>query len=510
MSVTSEWLSRKLGYGFAYDEQLPNPTDWIEAARAQVAVVPKFDPWRLIAKNPDATKLSERGLPEELTTFRNYCHREKGFNIPIDDLRYPTNLSVTISHFRKMNSERDRLRQLQAQGKISEQAVSCNWWKKYNAFSWWRDTLTRGVDNVLGDTPVLNRFWHFWINHFSVGTDGCEGELFGSLHLTIRENLAGKFDQLLYAAVSHPAIQQYLQNNRSVGPKSERARYNRANDPAQPTSINENLGRELLELYTVSPQAGYTQDDVNGATFILTGWGDFWSKNSTSDFFSLDAHEPGNHKVMGKVYKDSDAKSQLSKLCVDLSNHPMTAKHIARKLANHFISDNPPQEAIDAIAFAFTTSNGSLVAVHHAVIDEVVKAGPEHKKFVTPERWFWLLHRTTKQRLPSDFMGPDPMRTAKQVDAILADLGELHSQAPQPNGWPDTEIDWVTPEYLDRRIRYSNILGTMLYDPYYFDAKAYSQRVLGPDHPTTKLVERAESYPVACSVLFCSEAFLRI
>ena len=510
MASASEWLSRKLGYGFAFDEELPAPEKWILDAKAQVAAVPKFDPWRLIAKNPEAKNLKDRQLPEEVTSI-------KAYDLTVEDLRYPTDISRAVIHFKKMNSERERLRKLQSQGKISEYDANRLWYKKYNIFSWWRDTLTRGLDNSFGTTPVFNRFWHFWINHFSVNTEMCEGELFGSYYLTIRANLAKNFEDLLFAAVWHPAMQEFLQNSQSVGPHSKAAQWTRENGGSGPTSINENLARELLELYTVTPAAGYTQADVTNAVYILTGWGSYWPDEHSSQYFQVNRHEPGTFNVMGKAYNDPNPEDRLPKLCKDLARHPLTAKHIARKLACHFISDNPPESAIKEIEKVYLKTGGSLVAVHQAVIDEVVNAGPDQRKFLAPELWFWQLHKATRKGFWMDFMGKNPDQGSDQINCRLVELGQLHSNAPQPNGWSDREVDWITPEYFDRRVRYAHMLGFKLFnspefqsDPgKVFDPKNYIDRLVSSDSNVIKLVKRAESYPVSVGILFCSEQFMR-
>ena len=503
MEISSDWLSRKLGYGFSLDEPQVAAEDWIFAAKREVSKTPEFNPWRFVARKPEGKSLKEMQLPDAMTDIGQ-------FGLVTEDLRYPSSVGVAVQKIERARKDQVEWQKLEKAKKIKDSDFLKNPYIRNNFFCWWRDTLSRGLDNVRGATPVYNRFWHFWINHFSVNTNGCEGELFGNLYLTLRDNLTVKYDQLLFKAITSPALQEFLQNNRSVGPNSAQAKWNKTNNKSAPTSINENLGRELLELYTVSPKAGYSQDDVNGATYILTGWGQTGGKASAPDFFNPDGHEPGAHQVLGKSYNSDDFKSRLRQLCVDLAKHPLTAEHLAGKLARHFISDEPPKEAIDLIANAYRKTDGSLIAVHQAVIDAVAQAGPMHKKFVSPERWFWLLHRTTKQRLPLDFLGPNPLKTSKQIDAMLIDLGEMHSEALQPNGWPEAEVDWLTPEYLDRRIRFANILGNKLYDPYYFDAVSYAERILGKDHTTSKMVARAESYPVACTVLFCSDAFLRI
>ena len=496
MKITSEWLSRKLGYGFSFDEDLPDPNQWTENAKAELGSIPKFDPWRLIAKKPDAKLIADLELPE-LGNFR-------GVDLSFEDLRYPTSISRAAANAKKLNNEEDRLRILLSKGKILESEFYRLTYSKFVDFTTWRDTVTRGVDNVLGHNPILNRFWHFWINYFSINVDTTRGELFGSYYLTLRSNLNSKFEDLLFNAVWHPAMQLYLSNQDSFGPNSKDAQWNRQQNNGNPTSINENLGRELLELYTISPAAGYDQDDVNGAANILSGWGMIYSNDKSDRFFHLNNHEPGPHKVLGKVYNSDNPEDDLQKMCRDLARHPQTAKNIATKLARHFISDTPPIDAIARIESSFRRSGGSLVEVHRAVIDEVIAAGMDHVKFQAPELWFWQVHRSSKAELPWIY-GPDD---SLRLERVLMEIGQLHGRTPQPNGWPDRDESWITPEYLDRRLRYANLVGGRLYKYENFDPFSYVLRLPRADDRLIERVRRAESYRVACAILFCSHQFL--
>ena len=88
------------------------------------------------------------------------------WDLSTSDLRYPTSIKLAVNHLLEMDSERERLRALLAAGEITNNELQRLWWKKYNSFAWWRDTQTRSIDVVYGETPTFNRFWHFWINYF--------------------------------------------------------------------------------------------------------------------------------------------------------------------------------------------------------------------------------------------------------------------------------------------------------------------------------------------------------
>ena len=208
--------------------------------------------------------------------YPSEMHNLSTWDLSLLDLRYPSSTKLAVNHLLEMDSERKRLRALLAAGEITNNELQRLWWKKYNSFAWWRDTQTRSIDVVYGDTPTFNRFWHFWINFFPISVDAVEAELFGNYYLTLRKNMTSNFSDLLYDATSHPAMQLYLSNQESTGPNSRRARDIKKNREKKIAAINENLARELLELFTLTPAAGYTQDDVNGTAYVLTGWGQVW------------------------------------------------------------------------------------------------------------------------------------------------------------------------------------------------------------------------------------------
>ena len=431
------------------------------------------------------------------------------WDLSLLDLRYPTSIKSAVNHFKEMDSERERLRALYAAGEISDSELQRLWWKKYNSFSWWRDTQTRSIDVVYGNTPTFNRFWHFWINYFPISVDAVEAELFGNYYLTLRKNMASNFSELLYDATWHPAMQLYLSNQESTGPNSEKARDIKRNRDNEIAAINENLARELLELFTLTPAAGYSQDDVNGVAYVLTGWGQVWDDDLKEGYFNNYRHEPGAHKVLGKKYRGKPI-NKLKALCVDLAKHPMTARHIANKLSLHFISDKPPEEAIQFIENVYNQSSGDLVKVHQAVVDAVIKYGENSTKFLQPEIWFFNLHKAVGGGLPLKFLGQgDDWGDTDQTNNILYELGHLNSRTPQPNGWPDRAVDWLTPEMMDRRVRYIVQISDKLEYKMKFDPDEYAEAFFGVSSPEAAEVKAASTFTLACLKIFCHPKFMR-
>jgi uncharacterized protein (DUF1800 family) len=130
---------------------------------------------------------------------------------------------------------------------------------------------------------------------------------------------------------------------------------------AKARGLNENHAREILELHTVSSAAGYTQWDVVEPALIMTGW--------VAGRFDADRLSPGTRHFLGKSYRDKGAAS-LREAIDDIAAMSQTAKFLFRKLAIAFIADSPPQEAIDHIVPAWTTSGGRLPDIHHASLTD--------------------------------------------------------------------------------------------------------------------------------------------
>lgn len=226
-----------------------------------------------------------------------------------------------------------------------------------------KDQHLRVAQSALSPYGFHERLATFWTDHFSVSarkqrmmylyTPLYEAEV-------IRPNMAGPFATLLTQAILHPAMLIYLDQVKSSGPKSRRAQ-------RQNKGLNENLGRELLELHTLGVGGGYTQDDVRNAALVLTGL-TVDRKSGESDFRRQFA-EPGPLTFMGKSYGDGrrsikDAEAMLA----DLAVMPQTGKHICRKLAVHFVSDKPPEPLVEAMNAAWASSGGNLTDVYAAML----------------------------------------------------------------------------------------------------------------------------------------------
>jgi uncharacterized protein (DUF1800 family) len=367
----------------------------------------------------------------------------------------------------------------------------------------WKEVQARVTTALYGSNPVFEKLWHFWTNHFMVAPGNQRNEvLVGPYQRMLRERMTGSFDDMLWDAVSHPGMLSYLDNNRNTGPNSVAVKRGWTKD-----SINENLGRELLELFTVSTQAGYQQADVEQATLILTGWGihkaDKWRKpgRALGTYFEYNRHEPGSQSVMGKRYSNvlSPGK-KLEELVKDLAQHEWTARHIATKLCVYFIDDEPPTRAIEAVTKAFVQSSGHLPTVHKALLEQCWETLDETRKFGSPESWFLQTLTLLDMEPPRTIPLTQDTRGLKTL-YVLGDLGQPLPRCPQPNGWPIRSAEWISKEALERRARILEQLMQMRGTNVDAD-RDYAKKVNGlieqvvrremsAGHPTRALIENA-------------------
>lgn len=297
------------------------------------------------------------------------------------------------------------------------------------------------------------RLVHFWTNHFAISADKPQVlALAGTLeNEAIRPHVAGRFADLLAAVEAHPAMILYLDNQASIGPGSQLAqrRGRRATAHDRKLGINENLAREILELHTLGVDGGYTQQDVTTFAKALTGWSlgidrPFAGGELGKFAFHDAAHEPGVKTILGTRYGQSGV-AQPRAVLADLARHPATARHLAFKLARHFVADEPPAEAVERIAQAFRDSDGDLPTVYRAVLDTPEAWASPAVKFKTP-------HELVVSSLRMlDFVPPEP----RQIAAPFELLGQRPYTPGSPAGWPDTATQWDGADALLKRIEWA-------------------------------------------------------
>lgn len=326
----------------------------------------------------------------------------------------------------------------------------------------------RWQHTIATDTPVAERWVQFWSNHCCVAaTKGAtQGLVWPHEQEAIRPHAFTTFQALLRASTLHPGTLLYLDNARSVGPQSRGGQ-------RRQRGLNENLARELLELHTLGVQGGYTQADVTEVARLLTGW-TLRPRDDGQVSFQAALHEPGPKVILGRRY--AEGPEALDALLRDLARHPSTARHLATKLAQHFVTDEPPAALIEAVARRHLDAEGNLQEVAQALFEHPLTWRPEHPpKFKRPEELLLSAHRTLKQ--------PMGERDVVQAAQTLQALGQAPGRAPSPQGWPDRSADWLSPDALFKRVQWAE--GFAQRHAGQADARALAPLSMGSDLSAT-------------------------
>ncbi len=360
------------------------------------------------------------------------------------------------------------------------------------------EAMARFLQAYNANSGFAERLVWFWSNHFCVSTaKGQEIEMTaGSFEReAIRPNVLGNFGVMLKSVEQHPAMLYFLDNQQSIGPNSKAGQ-------KRGKGLNENLAREIMELHTLGVGSGYTQTDVTSLARIITGW-TFLGRNAKNGepgtfSFNANAHEPGTQKLLGKTYPQNDI-TQGEAALADLAVHPATAKHIAFKLARHFVSDVPPPALVDRLAQTFLKTAGDLKAVTTTLVDSDEAWGAPPTKLKTPQE-FVLSSLRALDLQPDD---PKPLLNA------LNNLGQPLWRPSGPNGFGDTADVWSSPEGIKVRLEVATLLTRK--SKFQGNPNGLLTEVLSPNvsKETVQAVARAESKQQALALLIMSPEFQR-
>lgn len=367
-----------------------------------------------------------------------------------------------------------------------------------------REIDARTAVAFASETPFVERLVHFWANHFAVSSDTqLMTALSGSFEReAIRPHVLGRFEDMLRAVETHPAMLFYLDQTRSIGPNSARAKRAEKRGERQKPGFNENLAREILELHTLGVRTGYDQTDVTEFALALTGWTvvepDSATKAAAGAFeFRPFNHEPGSRTILGRTYSQEGA-DQAEAVLRDVARNGATAIHIATKLTRHFVADTPPQILVEKLQVAFLESGGDLPTVYRSLIEAPEAWDPQPCKFKTP--WEWSI-----SALRALGYEPQPMSAA----ATAKQLGQPVWRPQSPAGYDDIADSWAAPDALVRRVEVAQRLARKAAPR--LDAREIARVLIGPtlSETTLKEIARAESPATAIALLLVSPEFQR-
>ena len=313
----------------------------------------------------------------------------------------------------------------------------------------------------------------FWFNHFNVfaGKGDVKWLMTSYERDVIQPHTLGKFKDLLDATAHSPAMLFYLDNYLSVDPNAaaraaaqraarQQGRWGRfGGPPPRPQQqakkgtrgLNENYGRELMELHTLGVDGGYTQKDVTEVARCFTGWSIEKPSQEATFKFDEKLHDPDPKFVMGKKIHAGGMKDGEEVINL-LAKNPNTAKFISTKLARRFVSDNPPPALISRMAKEFQSSDGDIRAVMKTMI-------------YSPEFWSRDAYRA-KVKTPFELVVSTARALGTDVDTPMplvqwtGRIGEPLYQCQPPTGYSDKADAWVNTGALLNRLNYSLALAS--------------------------------------------------
>ena len=325
---------------------------------------------------------------------------------------------------------------------------------------------------IYSDRQLQQVMDDFWLNHFNVfaGKGEVRWYLTSYERDVIQPNALGKFQDLLTATAKSPAMLFYLDNFLSADPNAaqrlaaeramrqqmRRGPYGYPPKPPQTQNkksqrgLNENYGRELMELHTLGVEGGYTQKDVTEVARCFTGWTIEKPREVAQFKFDEKVHDPDPKVVLGKKIhaggmKDGEEVIEL------LAKNPSTAKFISTKLARRFVSDTPPPALVERMAKSFQKSGGDIREVMRVMI-------------YAPEFWSRDAYRA-KVKTPYELVVSSVRALGTDVDTPMplvqwvGRIGEPLYQCQPPTGYSDKAETWVNSGALLNRLNFSLALA---------------------------------------------------
>jgi uncharacterized protein (DUF1800 family) len=288
----------------------------------------------------------------------------------------------------------------------------------------------------------------FWYNHFNVYLDkSADRSMVTSYERdVIRPHVLAKFKDLLEATAESPAMLFYLDNWQSVGPDAPHGPNQKRRQ-----GLNENYGRELMELHTLGVDGGYTQKDVTEVARCFTGWTIRQPQQGGGFWFNDRLHDKGEKHVLGVTIHAGGGMGDGLKVLDILAHHPATAHFISKSLAIRFVSDNPPASLVDKMATTFLSSDGDLREVMLTMVN-------------APEFWDPANFRS-KVKSPLEMVVSavrsvnGDVEMATSMVGMMNQLGEPLYRKQEPTGYSNRGGDWMNSASLLARMNFANALA---------------------------------------------------
>ncbi len=347
---------------------------------------------------------------------------------------------------------------------------------------------------ILSNRQLEEQLVDFWYNHFNVflekGSDRFQVPSYE--RDAIRPHVLGHFRELLESTATSPAMLFYLDNWESVAPATQKAAKGK-----QVRGLNENYGRELMELHTLGVDGGYTQKDVTEVARCFTGWTIRAPREGGGFYFNEKVHDKEAKVVLGVTIPAGGGKEDGEKVLDILAAHPATAHFISRKLAQRFVADDPPPQLIEKMAKTFLATHGDIRAVLETAFTskEFFSQGAYHAKVKSPFEMIVSAVRATGANV--DF--------AYALGNRLTQLGEPLYRKLEPTGYSNLGAEWMNSAALLARMNFGMDLAQNRVPGIKVDAAAYEADVAGiakrllfrePSPESRAAIEKALAIPV--------------
>ncbi len=330
--------------------------------------------------------------------------------------------------------------------------------------------VARLIRSAHGQNQLQEALVEFWFNHFNVfiGDGFVRYSIMSYEREAIRPFVFGRFRDLLGAVAAHPAMLFFLDNYTNRADVTQGGRVI--------PGINENYGRELLELHTVGVDAGYTQNDVREAARVFTGWGIDNVNNGGNFVFRANTHDRGAKSVFGLEVPAGGGKEEGDRLLDYLSTHPATARYISWKMAQRFVADDPPNRIVEKMASTFLSTGGDLREVTKTMVSSAE---------------FWAeAFGTGKVKTPFEYVVSAVRAVEGQVTngralaQQLANMGmPLYGSVP-PTGYSNRGSEWLNPSSHLSRMNFGLDLAAGAIAGVTVDSRSVIARLGGsPDDP---------------------------
>lgn len=387
--------------------------------------------------------------------------------------------------------------------------------QKYNAArratredvaGWIGVTLARRVWSPDG---LRERLVAFWADHFSAPGKNEQFRFIAPTYVAnaVRPFVAARFEEMLISAALHPQMLHYLDQNSSIGPNSSMARAR----PEKTLGLNENLAREVLELHTLGVGAAYAQHDVRQLAELLAG---ITTNPKKGVVYVTKRTEPGSHTVLGKEYGTRRARiSDVKEVLRDLARHPDTARHISRKLAVHFVSEQPDEDLLVSMAVRYLETDGDLAEVVEAMLRHPASwcpVGEGSGNFKQPD--LFLSSALRALAVPERALtGVKANQLNRLLGTPLRTMGQPWRRPIGPDGFAEEDSHWITAQGMAARLQWALSVPTAVVDELP-DPRAFVETALGPQAPAAVrfAAEAAENRREGIALVLMSPAFQRV